>query len=129
MSTFGGGAGRGMRFLADQNFREMIVEGLRQRRPEMDIQLARDVGLEELPDPDLLAYCKAQGRLLLTHDKRTMARHLDDFVRGLPAGEHSPGGFVVPQRMGTGEAIEALLLIWEASEPEEWQDRLTFLPL
>lgn len=77
-----------IRFLADQNFRQAIVEGLLRLRPEMDLQLVKDVGLIHHSDPEILASCKEQGRLLLTHDKRTMPRHLDDFLRALPAGEH-----------------------------------------
>lgn len=125
----GGVAERPIRFLADHNFRDAIVTGLRRQRPLMDIITARDVGIELLPDPQVLAFAREHGRLLLTHDKRTMPTYLDDLLRALPSGEHSPGGFVVPQMMATGKAINDLLLIWEASEPEEWQDRLTFLPL
>jgi hypothetical protein len=118
-----------IRYLADQNFRESIIEGLRHRRPAMDIVLVKDVGLLHRPDPEILAYAKQHGRALLTQDKRTMPGHLDDFLRSLPAGEHSPGVFLIPQRMATGPAIEEILLIWEASRPEEWVDRITFLPL
>lgn len=123
------GVGRRIRFLADHNFRDAIVTGLRHKHPLIDIITARDVDIQLLPDPQVLAYAKEHGRLLLTHDKRTMPGYLDELLRALSAGEHGPGGFVVPQRMATGKAINDLLLIWEASEPEEWRNRLTFLPL
>ncbi len=129
MSDEGSAARERMRFLADQNFREAIVKGLRSRRPDIDILMVKEAELLHSPDPTLLAFAKEHGRLLLTHDKRTMPDHLDDFLRSLPPGEHSPGGFLIPQRMGTGAAIQEILLIWEASEPGEWQDRITFLPL
>ena len=41
----------------------------------------------------------------------------------------SPGLILVPQHMPIGEAIEELLLIWGASEAEEWRDRWQALPL
>lgn len=129
MSDAGVSGEQHIRFLADQNFRAAIVEGLRRMRPEMDIQSVRDIGLTDAPDPVVLAYANEHGRVLLTHDKRTMPRHLDDFLRAAPAGVHHPGGLLIPQRMATGPAIEEILLIWEASEPNEWQDRITFLPL
>ena len=125
----GGGAEWRIRFLADHNFRDAIVTSLRNKRPLIDFITARDARIHLLPDPQVLAYAREHGRLLLTHDKRTMPAYLDDLLRALPSGEHSPGGFVVPQKMATGKAINDLLLIWEASEPDEWQDRLTFLPL
>lgn len=66
-----------IRFRADQNFRAAIVEGLRRMRPEMDIQSVRDIGLTGAPDPVVLACANEHERMLLTHDKRTMPRHLD----------------------------------------------------
>jgi uncharacterized protein DUF5615 len=129
MSGTGADEGAHIRFLADQNFRAAILEGLRRMRSEMDIQSVRDIGLADAPDPVVLAYANEQGRVLLTHDKRTMPRHLDDFLRATPTGKHHPGGLLIPRRMATRLAIEEIPLIWEASEPNEWQDRITFLPL
>jgi uncharacterized protein DUF5615 len=129
MTPDGETAKRRIRFLADHDFREASVEGLRRKQPEIDISRVRVAGLLHRPDPDLLAFAKQDERMLLTHDKRTMPGHMDVFVHALPPGEHSPGGFLIPQRMTIGLAIQELLLIWEASEPEEWRDRITFLPL
>lgn len=129
MSDVRASSGRRIRFLADQNFRAAIVDGLRRMRPDMDIQSVRDIGLADAPDPVVLAYANEHEHVLLTHDKRTMPMHLDDFLRAAPAGTHHPGGLLIPQRMATGPAIEEILLIWEASEPNEWQDRITFLPI
>jgi hypothetical protein len=56
--------GRQIRFLADENLRAAIVDGLRRRQPMIDIVTA-----------------------------------------------------------------EEILLLWEASEPEEWRNRVTYLPL
>jgi hypothetical protein len=32
------------------------------------------------------------------------------------------------QTLPVAQAIEALLLVWEASAPNEWEDTLTYLP-
>jgi hypothetical protein len=54
---------------------------------------------------------------LVTSDQNTMTRHFRDRVdAGLPA----PGVFVLPQQASVGEIIESLLLVWAASEPNEW---------
>jgi hypothetical protein len=34
-----------------------------------------------------------------------------------------------PQVLDIGEAIDALLLIWSATEAEEWRDKVGYLPL
>jgi hypothetical protein len=44
------------------------------------------------------------------------------------AGRASPGVIVVSRNISLSVAIEELLLIWAASEPEEWRNRLLFLP-
>jgi hypothetical protein len=45
------------------------------------------------------------------------------------AGKRSPGVFLVPQSLEIGAAIDELLVIWLASEAQEWEDRLIWLPL
>src|SRR5438045_3154162 len=41
----------------------------------------------------------------------------------------SPGVFIVPQSMPLLTAIEGLVMIWAASEAEEWLNRICRLPL
>jgi hypothetical protein len=40
----------------------------------------------------------------------------------------SAGLLIVSQNMEIREAIEQILLVWEASEAEEWSNRIGFLP-
>ncbi len=84
-----------------------------------------DAGLLHRSDPDVLAYAADHGRVLLTHDETTMPGHLSDF---LATGRHSPGVIVVDQELATGRAIEAVLLVWEASGPEDWADQYFYAP-
>ena len=55
--------------------------------------------------------------------------------RELPGGfrlftqtRRSPGVLLVRQDLPVGEAIETLLLIWQASEAGEWVNRLCLVP-
>ena len=41
----------------------------------------------------------------------------------------SPGLVIVSQELDIGPAIEELLLVWAASEAEEWENAVIFLPL
>lgn len=92
----------------------------------MDFLSAIDANLAGVPDPDVLALAAEQGRVLVSHDFQTMPRHFADFIE---AHGLSPGLILVPQYLPIGEAIEELLLIWGASEPEEWHNRLQTIPL
>lgn len=41
-----------------------------------------------------------------------------------------PGVFVLPQHTSViGAIIEWLLLVWAASQAEEWRERIVFVPL
>lgn len=41
----------------------------------------------------------------------------------------SPGLIVVSQALDLGRAIDDLLLIWAATETEEWRDLIGFVPI
>ena len=52
------------------------------------------------------------------------------FWERLAAGKSSPGLFVVPDRPGAiGYTIEWLLLVWTASQSEEWRDQIVYVPV
>lgn len=54
-----------------------------------------------------------------------MPRHFARFLRN----HSSPGLIIVGQHIEIGRAIEDLLLIWVASEAEEWFGKIGFIPL
>ena len=62
-----------LRLLADENFNGDIVRGLQLRRPSLDIVRVQDVGLAGAEDPDILAWAAEHDRIVLTHDRATMA--------------------------------------------------------
>ena len=82
-------------------------------------------GLAGLNDQEVLAVAARDGRILVTHDQATMARHFGEFLRS----QRSSGLIVVPQHLPLGEVADDLILIWMATEAEEWTDRIAFLPV
>jgi hypothetical protein len=114
-----------VRFLADYDFNGEISDGLLRREPSVDLKSGYEAGLEGVPDPDVLAKAADEGRVLITHDHRTMPHHFGQFL----SRRSSPGVFIIPQQLGIGAAIEELLLVWSASEVEEWANRVLYLPL
>ena len=92
----------------------------------MDFLSANDATLAGVPDPNVLALAAGQDRILVSHDFRTMPQHFADFLQ---ARGSSPGLLIVPQYLPIGEAVEELVLIWCASEAEEWENRVRTLPL
>jgi Domain of unknown function (DUF5615) len=115
-----------VRFLADEDIDFAIVRGLRAREPAIDILDAKTAGLRRTKDPALLELAAQQGRAVISHDRDTMTRY---FCERVESGKYTPGLFIVPQEPGViGATIESLILIWTASEPEEWRDQIVYLP-
>ena len=111
-----------VRFLADEDIDAAIIKGLRSREPAIDIVDAKTAGLRGMKDPALLKLSAEQGRIMISHDRQTMTRH---FRERLDSGEPTTGLFVCPQEPGAiGEIIESLLLVWAASQAEEWRDQI-----
>jgi len=115
-----------IRFQADADFNENIVRAVRRHQRAVDFQTASEAGLHGLEDPEVLTAAAREGRILVTHDRRTMPHHFADFVAH---HHHSPGVFILFQNLPIRQAVEELLTIWEASEAEEWVDVILGLPL
>ena len=113
------------RFQADNDLRKAIRLGLLLKEPSIDFESALREGLDGVPDPEVLRIAADAGRILVSHDTNTMPRH---FRAYLAIGKPSPGVIIVPQNLSTGTVIERLLLVWIASDAEEWRNRLTWLP-
>jgi Domain of unknown function (DUF5615) len=115
-----------VRFLADADLNFDIVTGVCRKEPAIDFRSAQDALTEGMNDNRVLALAAAEGRILVSHDVSTMPGH---FARFLEEEERSPGVILRSQVTPISECIEELVLVWVTSEPNEWKDRLTFLPL
>jgi len=114
-----------VRFQADADLDGRILRGLRRASSEIDIKTAADAELDGLKDPDVLRIAAEAGRILVSQDRRTMPGHFARYT----AQAHSPGVVLLHEAIPIAAAIEELVLIWSASEAEEWIDRLVWLPL
>lgn len=114
-----------VRYQADADLNEDIVTGVRRRAPEIDFQTAHEAHLEGVEDPDVLAAAAREGRILVTHDRKTMPKHFGSFI----ASRQSPGLFIISQHTDLSLTIEELILVWSASEAEEYVNSVRTLPL
>jgi predicted nuclease of predicted toxin-antitoxin system len=114
-----------VRFQADADLDGRILRGLRRAAPEIDIRSAIDAGLAGLADPEVLQIAADSGRVLVSQDRRTMPAH---FAR-YKASASSPGVVLLREAIPVARAIDELVLIWTASEAEEWINRLVWIPL
>jgi Domain of unknown function (DUF5615) len=113
------------KFLADANFDLVLPAAAKRRELAFDYQTALEAGLTGLQDPDVLTVAAREGRVLLTHDVRTMPQHFALFI-----SEHTSAGvLLVPQSLPRRRVVEDLLLVWIAVEVEEWTNRIMSLPV
>jgi Domain of unknown function (DUF5615) len=113
-------------FLSDHDLNEHIVTGVMRLEPSLEWIRVRDVGLSECSDAEVLAYAAEHGYFVVSHDVNTMPRAAYDRMR---SGHKMSGLLMVKQRDPIGPVIASLLLIWSASEAEEWENQVGFLPL
>ena len=112
-----------LRFQADADLNQIILHAVVRRKPTLDFQTA--AALTRIHDPQVLALAAREGRVLVTHDQKTIPQHFAAFI----ATETSPGVLIIPQRLPVTTAVEDLLLIWSTMDAEEWRNTIRFLPL
>jgi hypothetical protein len=110
-----------VKFLADNDLDRTIVRGVLRRRPVVDF---RSQPINDVDDLTVLHLAAQDSRILVSHDVSSMPAALAQYLRG----GHSPGVLLVPQLSAVVDTIEQLVMIWELSEADEWQDRICYLP-
>ena len=114
-----------VKFQADADLDQRVLRGIKRTVPDIDFQTATQAGLEGLPDPEVLHIAAEQGRILVSQDRRTMPVHFRRFISTMK----SPGVILLREGISITAAIEELVLIWAASEPQDWENRLVWIPL
>jgi hypothetical protein len=114
-----------VKFQADADLDGRILRGLRRAAPEIDIRTAAEAGLIGLKAPVVLRIAADSGRILVSQDRRTMPAHFARFT----FDARNPGVILLREAIPISTAIEELALIWNASEAEEWVNRIVWIPL
>src|SRR5688572_20656499 len=114
-----------LRLLTDEDFNGNVVAGVRQHYPGIELVRSQEVGLSGRMDPEVLDWAAANGKILLTNDKRTMIRFA---MRRVAQGLSMPGVFLMRRRTSIRDAIEAVAMVALVSDHPEWDKRVEWLP-
>lgn len=116
-----------VRFLLDENQSPRLKTALLRLNPTIDVLRIGDPEAPSLstPDPDLLRYLELGQRALVTSNRTSLPEHI---AAHWAAGGHLWGVLWVRPGTPVGRLAQDLYLIWEASEAEEWIDRLDWVP-
>ena len=102
------------------------MRGVLRSFPSADLIRVQDVGLRTVEDPAILEWAAQEGRILLTHDVKTMLV----FVRKrLELRLLMPGVILVPQPFVPAKIIEDLALLAEYGDPDAFVGTYYYLPL
>lgn len=116
-----------IRFLLDENVPPLLARGLRRREPSIDVICVGDSSAPSrgTGDPELLRILERDGRALVTLNRRMMDAHLRTHI---DQGRHTWGMFRLHSTTRVSAIVDALVLVWHASEAQEWIDRVEDIP-
>lgn len=117
-----------IRYLLDEHISPMYRAQLIRAEPGLDVWIIGDPGAPAYGtlDPGILVWCETHHFVLVTNNRRSMPRHLKDHF---DLGHHVPGVLVINVAMTVGQIIDELVLIAGASDVDEYQDLILYLPL
>ena len=117
-----------IRYLMDENLDPLYKTQLLVKKPDLLVYAIGDPGTPSKGtlDPEILCWCEENGFVLITNNRKSMPIHL---VEHLTQGRHMPGIITLNAEMSVGETIEELILIAEDGNPNDYQDRIEYLPV
>jgi hypothetical protein len=118
-------------FVLDEHLRGPLWTAIQRHNAlgENPIDVARVGDSENLPlrtdDTTILVWAERESRLVLTEDKRTLPKHLQNHLK---SGGHSPGVLLLRSGHSWAEIVDYLVLVAYAGDPADYRDAVTFIP-
>jgi len=117
-----------IQYLFDENVEPVYVNQIRRRNPDLVVLAVGELTAPSKGtlDPEILIWCEIHNFILVTNNRRSMPVHLTDH---LEQNRHLPGIFLLNSKLSIGQNIDELILIYEASFENEYEDRIYNLPV
>ena len=119
-----------LRYVFDEHLRGTLPHAVLRaaRRQGYAINVVQVGDVPGLPlgssDPHMLRWAESNTRIIVSLDSATLPGHLRAH---LAAGRQSPGVFIARRPLNIALA-EWLVLLAFGTEPDEWANRVTFVP-
>lgn len=113
------------RFLADEDLRLEIVLAVRRLEPALEFVTIGDLGRKGIDDSQILEFARRDGLIAVSHDVNTLRPEAESRIHD---GRGIAGVLLTSQSSKSRDVAESIVLIWAASEAEEWIDRIEFIP-
>jgi hypothetical protein len=117
-----------IRYLLDENVDPLFRKELLRNEPTIVVWKVGDAGVPPrgTSDSEILTWCEDNSFILITNNRKSMPNHVADHIK---KGRHIPGIFELNSNMSINETVDELLLIWGASNINEYQDVIIYLPV
>jgi len=117
-----------VRYLIDENLPPTYQAQLLRRTTDLTVWSIGEPGTppKGTPDRDILIWCEKNDFILVTNNRSSMPVHLSDHLN---RGQHIPGIFALKPKASLGEILDDLILIAEVNTPQEFRDRIVYIPL
>ena len=115
------------RYLIDENLSPQYRTQLRKHEPSLEVLRVGDEGAPARgsQDPGILKWCEQNEFSLVTNDRNTMSKHLDDHTA---SGQHVPGVFLIKRNVSMGAILNELIRIAGESDEDKYMDIITYIP-
>ena len=114
-----------LRLLIDQDLDHDILRGLIRRIQHLNALTALEAGFSEASDRELLLWAPREGRVTVTHDRRTMPGHASELIA---EGTTVAGVVIAPGTLPLHQVIDELDRLVTCSENDEWLNVICYLP-
>ena len=119
-------------YLLDEHFRGPLWRAIdsHNMKGTDGVNAIRVGDVAELPlrisGAEILEWAERERRILVSFDRSTLPAHLEDHLK---SGRESPGIFLIRRTSTISLVVHFLVLAAHASEPEEWVNRVAYVPL
>jgi hypothetical protein len=118
-------------YLLDENLPPLYQEQLLRYQSDLTVLMIGELGVINTPkkgtlDPEILIWCECYNFILVTNNRTSMPVHLAEH---LSQHRQVPGIFVLRPKATIRQIIEDLILIALVGERQEYQNRITYIPL
>ena len=117
-----------MNLLLDEHIDPNYLHAIRRFELESSVRRVGELDAPQVgtKDPDILVWCEDNNFALVTNNRKSMPAHLKDH---LESGRHVEGIFVINLERSLATNAESLAIIAAVALPNEFADRITFVPL
>ncbi len=107
-----------IRYFMDEHYPAAVSQGLRQRG--IDVLTVQDAGRSSLPDPDQLAFARAEERVIVTFDADYLALHHSGI-------DHAGIAWCPQEKYRIGPLVQLLELLYRVADRDQMRNRVEYL--